>query len=712
MSSDAGGGRLAWVETQRGVANVWVAEDGDWQPKKVTHFTADDGVGVDFLAFSRDGDSLIFSGGPSAGNNPTHLTKPPAEASTFVAWLNGTVSKVADRALAAISPDSQSFVYTTSGENTEVWEQKLDANAEPHRLFAVKQGSISALTWRKDGGALAFSNDRGDHGFVGVYSPTSDRLMWVAPGVDTDMNPVWSAGGKLAWIRAQVHAGNPGFGPSDGNMGNRGPDFSVMVAELSERDGQLLEQSHSVREVFTDLEYGALTFGYGSRPLLWIGEDRLVFGTEAVSEWSHAVIVDLNESKPQAIELRPGNCEDAAWTLEGDWLYISNNCQNIDSSGLERVHLVSREREVVVAAEDEYTVAGMASAGTGVVPLPGGRLGVLRSRHNESNHVHVVTPGEEPSIERVTMDIDFAGAAAFQKPTMITFPSEDGKFEIHAQLFLPASASTGEGIVYTHGGSERQMYGGMHFSATYGQHYAMCQYQAYRGSAVISVNYRSGTGYGHKFRVCHKCKDRGAAEYQDVREAAIQLGNRSEVDSSRIGIWGLSYGGLNAEQACARDSGIFKACASIAGIWNWITSNRYVTDTGLGVIDSVLEPSFGNNYRSLPMGPEPNEAGPAWFDKVQKVQRIQLESSPAGHAINLTSPMLLIQGDADEEVDFQETIGAVRQMRALGRKNVEFAVVPDESHGFSTYHHQTWSLRLADEFLQKHLAADTAELLV
>ena len=75
---------------------------------------------------------------------------------------------------------------------------------------------------------------------------------------------------------------------------------------------------------------------------------------------------------------------------------------------------------------------------------------------------------------------------------------------------------------------------------------------------------------------------RGGAEYADVRAAALHLGetNRTAVDPHRIGVWGISYGGLNALQAVTRDPDVFAAGVSGAGIFNWVSELRYFTDTG------------------------------------------------------------------------------------------------------------------------------------
>ena len=44
------------------------------------------------------------------------------------------------------------------------------------------------------------------------------------------------------------------------------------------------------------------------------------------------------------------------------------------------------------------------------------------------------------------------------------------------------------------------------------------------------------------------------------------LQTRPDVDPNRVGIWGLSYGGLLTSEALARNSDIFKAGVDLAGV--------------------------------------------------------------------------------------------------------------------------------------------------
>lgn len=711
----AGKDRVVWVEKQRGVVNLWAADEADdWKPRMLTNNTADDGTdGFDFLEFAANNQTLLFSSRVAADANPNHLTSPPVVATYVVPFAAGITIRLVNTSASALSRAGDGFLYVLPdgrpGASSSAWQRDVvDPSGVAMKLFSVQQGTLSNFAWQPGGDLLAFSNDRGDHSFVGLYAPGFPALVWAAPSVDSDAQPAWSPSGRrLAWVRAMVPRANVGYSPFDGNMGNRGPDFAIFVADVKRGEGGSPVVT-GAREIFRDDQYGMLNFGYGQRPLLWVDDDTVLFGTEAVSSWAHAVVLDATRPRTVPRELRPGACEDTSWLLgEQGWVYLVSNCAQIDGLGVERVRWTDGARETLSVGADEFSVAGLSSNGYGFTALSS-HVAMLVAAYNSPTGVHVMKPGDSV-LRPVTADSGFA-RERFVRPQMRQFKSPDGRFTLHAQLFLPDGNGTAQGrpfpgVVYTHGGSERQMYPAFHYASCYAQEYAANQWLAYQGFAVLSVNYRSGTGYGHGFRVCERCMSQGAAEYQDVREAALQLqGLTGLVDPSRIGIWGLSYGGLNAEQACARDSGLFKACVALAGIFNWVSAERYVTDTGLAVHDADLQPIFLGGFRSLHIGPEPAWAGPGWAARAAAQQSLMLESSPAGHVEGLTSPLLLIHGDADEEVDFQESLGAVRAVRALGRDNVKTMVFPDEAHGLATYAHQLLELQAMGDFLREHLA--------
>src|ERR1700752_1249887 len=131
---------------------------------------------------------------------------------------------------------------------------------------------------------------------------------------------------------------------------------------------------------------------------------------------------------------------------------------------------------------------------------------------------------------------------------------------IHGQLFLPPDLAPGEkrpAMVFFHGGSRRQMLLGWHYMDYYHNAYGMNQYLTSLGYIVLSVNYRSGIGYGLDFREALNYGASGGSENLDVMGAGVYLAGRADVDPKKIASWGASYGGLLTAQALARASDLY-----------------------------------------------------------------------------------------------------------------------------------------------------------
>ena len=117
------------------------------------------------------------------------------------------------------------------------------------------------------------------------------------------------------------------------------------------------------------------------------------------------------------------------------------------------------------------------------------------------------------------------------KPRQVIFPASDG-LAIHGQLFLPPGGGGGKhaAVIFFHGGSRRQMLLGFHYRRYYSNAYAMNQYLAAHGFIVLSVNYRSGIGYGLDFREALNFGNAGGSEFNDVMGAGLYMARRSDVD--------------------------------------------------------------------------------------------------------------------------------------------------------------------------------------
>ena len=256
-------------------------------------------------------------------------------------------------------------------------------------------------------------------------------------------------------------------------------------------------------------------------------------------------------------------------------------------------------------------------------------------------------------------------------PKQVTFKSEDG-FEIHGQLFVPAGRTqAGPAVLFSHGGSMRQMMLGFHYMYYYHNAYAMNQYLASQGYVVLSVNYRTGIMYGRAFREPPNAGWRGGAEYKDVVAGGKYLRSLPMVDAKSIGLWGGSYGGYLTAMGLARNSDLFAAGVDLHGVHDW----------------SVFLPHWENR----PGAPDAKDAA-----------KLAFESSPNASVSTWKSPVLLIHGDDDRNVPFEQTVDLAQRLRE-NQVQFEELIFPDEIHDFLMWKNWIRAYTAAVDFLDRKL---------
>jgi dipeptidyl aminopeptidase/acylaminoacyl peptidase len=199
---------------------------------------------------------------------------------------------------------------------------------------------------------------------------------------------------------------------------------------------------------------------------------------------------------------------------------------------------------------------------------------------------------------------------------------------------------------------------GYHYMYFYHMAYAINEYFASRGYVVISVNYRSGIGYGREFRNAPNRGAAGSSEYLDIVAAAKYLQSRPDVDPEKIGLWGLSYGGLITALGLSRNSDIFKAGVDIAGVHLW-----------------------GNSL---------------------DLDSTSFKASSIATVDQWKSPVLLVHGDDDRNVEFSQTTGLVQLLRARGVHH-ELIIFPDEVHDYLVHGKWLKVFNASDDFFDRFL---------
>ena len=210
-----------------------------------------------------------------------------------------------------------------------------------------------------------------------------------------------------------------------------------------------------------------------------------------------------------------------------------------------------------------------------------------------------------------------------------------------------------------------------HHRGYYHNAYSMNQFLANQGYIVLSVNYRSGIGYGMEFREALNYGANGASEYKDVIAAGKYLQSRKDVNKKRIGLWGGSYGGYLTAMGLARNSDIFSAGVDIHGAHDW------------NIIIKNFRPTYNPQAR-------------------QDFAKKAFNSSPMAFVENWESPVLLIHGDDDRNVPFSESVDLAEELR---KHDVYFEqlIFPDEVHGFLLHENWIRTFEATDDFFKRML---------
>lgn len=186
------------------------------------------------------------------------------------------------------------------------------------------------------------------------------------------------------------------------------------------------------------------------------------------------------------------------------------------------------------------------------------------------------------------------------------------------------------------------------------------QWLAQKGYAVLQVNYRGSSGYGQEF-VEAGLREWGRGIEDDIDAAVMSaLDEYPQLDGSRIGIFGSSYGGYSALMSVIRNPEMYKCGASFAG----------VTDLTLLFAQSRLHKN-----------PELRETLARIIGDPDLDYEEQREHSPAYRYKDIHRPILLAHGTADRVVDVEHS-WRLRMLMKLRGVDPEFVILDDVGHGF------------------------------
>ncbi len=200
-----------------------------------------------------------------------------------------------------------------------------------------------------------------------------------------------------------------------------------------------------------------------------------------------------------------------------------------------------------------------------------------------------------------------------------------------------------------------EIHGGPH--SAYGPHFsAEMQRMAAAGYVVFFNNHRGSTSYGERFALLLQNKYSSEYDFADHMSGIDVLIEQGIADPDRLYITGGSAGGIAAAYAIGLTDR-FKAAAVAKPVVNWV-SKVLTADSGIGQI--------ANQFPGMP-----------WENIDDYWQRSPLSLIP-----NMTTPTLLMTGEADRRTPISETEQMYLALKIQG-VDVVMVRVPGSPHGIA-----------------------------
>ena len=379
---------------------------------------------------------------------------------------------------------------------------------------------------------------------------------------------------------------------------------------------------------------------YVERPIgevvTFIDEDRFVVREETTAGWWHLYLHSLEKGRQKT--LTSGEWEVVSlvhadkrgvWYTSTERGATRRDLYRVDLRGKNKVLLTGNEgwHAILPSADMSYFIDSYSShTSPTMITLREGVTGVMvRPLSEQNTPAHEAVRNEEVPLKE-----------------FFTFESEGAKMNawvIYPKNFDPQGSYPVLLTQYSGPGSQ-EVYDRWRLDWT--------EALPLEGYIVACLDPR-GTGYmGEAFKK-QTYGDLGRREVADQLAFARYWAEKPFVDSSRIGIYGCSYGGFMSLSCALKGQGLFKVAISVAPVTSW----RYY--------DSV----YTETYNGLP------SEFAAGYD----------ENSPLNFPERLSpnTRLLLIHGSGDDNVHLQNTMEMARRLNATGVQ-YDMMIYPDQNH--------------------------------
>jgi dipeptidyl aminopeptidase/acylaminoacyl peptidase len=306
---------------------------------------------------------------------------------------------------------------------------------------------------------------------------------------------------------------------------------------------------------------------------------------------------------------------------------------------------------------------------------------ILRTYSDKSLGSYYIYNSDDDKMEKIVEVSPWIDENEMSKQLPIDYQSRDG-LKINGYLTLPKgynmeNAKNLPVVINPHGGPwARDSWG---FNPE-------IQFLANRGYAVLQMNFRGSTGYGRKFFEA-SFKKWGREMQDDITDGTQWLIDKGIADSTRIAIYGGSYGGYATLMGLVKEPQMYAAGVDYVGVSNMFTFMK--------TIPPYWEPMLEMMYEMV--------------GDVVKDSTMLREVSPVFHVDKIKTPLFIAQGKNDPRVNVDESDQMVKAMKDKGIK-VEYLVKNNEGHGFRNEENKFDFYRAMEKFLNTQLSKKDTDL--
>jgi dipeptidyl aminopeptidase/acylaminoacyl peptidase len=582
----------------------------------------------------------------------------------------------------SVSADGSMVAYVSdSSGQFNLWIQPTSAGGTARQLTSVASQAVREVAWAPDGSQLAFTADSGGDEQYQVY---------LLP----------AAGGEPVRVSS---------GTGQHYLAEKSPfDVTGRYLLFSGNDRDTGTPDVLVHDLVTGTQARFLGAGGGPCFAIAMSPDgrQVLAGAMASNTVCHCYLGDLS---------RPGSSlESVTGGMPGEYYYpgpwtetgfcVLTTDPDADHVSLARFSVsdhvltiadnpgwdvedvvVSADGRTVVWSVNEYGYSVLRACRDGVSlevpPLPaglvkamsisadGGVLAMLLNTPAQPMSVAITRLGSsEPIQYLVDTRPPALQVAEAIVPELIGYPSADGT-SIPAFVYRPPGPGPHPVLLSIHGGPEHQ---------ARPEYDALGQCLLASGIAVLAPNIRGSSGYGHAWQT-RIYLDWGGVDLDDLGAAHAWLCSQPWADSSKVAVYGRSYGGFASLSCITRLPDLWAAGVVECGISDLVTLARSMPADWAAVVAAM----FGD------------------LDDPAQVKELR-RRSPLSYAGQINAPVLVVQGANDPRVPKAEADQIVDAARANGAE-VEYLVFDDEGHALTSRENTIKAHAAISDFLTKHL---------